>query len=308
MIRPLVSHRWHAALIVAAMLILSFAGPATAEEASSAKKIGVLLVSHGSRSDAWRKMLFDIEESVRSEVLADGQVAGIRSAFMEYKEPSIATQLKEFDREGYTDVILVPLLLTVSSHSFDDIPTIIGHKEDHRTTGTLELEGIEVYKPKARVKISPLLDFADVLQKNAVRRVREMSKAPAQEGVVLVIYGAEEYEKEWTELVEALRKELRKEVGIQCVRHSWCGHIVHYKSEPTEREIRKVLKEKQQALVVPMLVAVDETFQGRIIGGAIKKIDAGDRIVYRHDAILPDENVNHWIIEISRKLASELAN
>lgn len=272
------------------------------------KKIGVLLVSHGSRSDAWRKMLLEIEDAVRNDVLKDGRVAGIRSAFMEYKEPSIATQLKEFDRENYTDVILVPLLLTVSSHSFDDIPTIIGQKQDHLTSSTLKLEGVEIYKPKARVTMSPLLDFPAILGKNVTRRVRQMSKDAAQEGVVLVAYGSDEYQDEWKQLLDQVSKEVEQGTGVDCVRYSWCGHIVRYKSEPTEKTIREVLEQKSRALVVPVLVAVDETFQDKIIGGAVKNVNKDEQIVYRHDAILPDENVHRWVVEISLKLASELAD
>jgi hypothetical protein len=252
-------------------------------------------------------MLFGIEEAVRSDVLKDGRIAGIRSAFMEYKEPSIAAQLKEFDRENYTDVILVPLLLTVSSHSFDDIPTIIGRKQDPLTSGTLQLEGIEIYKPKSRITMAPLLDFPAVLEKNVTRRVKAMSKDPAKEGVVLVAYGSTEYNDEWTQLLDRVAADVKKNTSIGCVRHCWCGHIAHYQSGPTEKTIRTVLETKSIALVVPVLVAVDETFQGKIIGGAIKKVGQDDRIVYRHDAILPDDNVNRWVVEISRELASKLA-
>ncbi|HLA84354.1 MAG TPA: CbiX/SirB N-terminal domain-containing protein [Thermoguttaceae bacterium] len=266
----------------------------------------MLLVSHGSHSEGWRKTVLDIEQSVRNDILRGGRVAEVRSAFMEYTEPSIATQLKAFDREGFADVILVPLLLTVSSHSFDDIPTIIGQKQDHLTANTLPLQGIEIYEPKARVCIAPLLDFPAVLGKNVVRRVRQMSKAPANEGVVLVAYGDKQYEEEWNRLLEKVGNELRSETGVDCIRHSWCGHIVQYKSEPTAAAIRDVLDSKQRAIVVPVLVAVDEAFQGKIIGGAIKDVGEDQRIVYRHDAILPDENINRWVVDISLELASTL--
>lgn len=271
-------------------------------------KTGVLLVSHGSHSESWRKRVLDIEEAVRSDVLKSDRIAEVRSAFMEYSEPSIATQLKEFDRKGLTNIILVPLLLTVSSHSFDDIPTIIGQKQDYLTVNTLRLEGIEIYKPEARVCIAPLLDFSAVLGKNLTRRIRQMSKDPANEGVVLVAYGDEQYEEEWKHLLEKVGDEIRSETGVDCVQYSWCGHIVRYKSEPTAMAIRDVLEKKQRALVVPVLVSVDETFQGKIIGGAIKNVNANERIAYRHDALLPDENINRWVVDISLELASRLAD
>ncbi len=284
--------------------------PAVSEDGSALQqgKTGVLLISHGSHSENWREMLQDIEHAVRDEVLESGEITEIRSAFMEYTEPSIATQLKQFDHEGYTDVILVPLLLTVSSHSFDDIPTIAGQKQDHMTTETLGLEGIEIYTPKAQVTIAPLLDFPSVLAKNVARRTLQMSEVPTDEGIVLVAYGSEQYDEEWKQLLDRVSREVKSETGVDCSEYSWCGHIARYKSEPTEAAIRKVLQEKQRAIVIPVLVAVDETFQGKIIGGAIKNVDETDRIAYRHDAILPDENINKWVVDISHELASKLAN
>jgi sirohydrochlorin ferrochelatase len=72
--------------------------------------------------------------------MADGVVKDVKTAFMEYTEPSIATRLKEFDKENYSDVILVPVFLTVSSHSFDDIPTLIGQKDDPKSIELFKIE------------------------------------------------------------------------------------------------------------------------------------------------------------------------
>ncbi|MDL1895765.1 cobalamin biosynthesis protein CbiX, partial [Anaerolineae bacterium CFX7] len=92
----------------------------------SKQKIGLLLVNHGSHSATWRQALLDLETRVRDAILAEGIVQEIKTAFMEYTEPSIATRMKEFDQAGFTDVIIVPIFLTISPHSFDDIPTILG--------------------------------------------------------------------------------------------------------------------------------------------------------------------------------------
>ncbi len=280
--------------------------PAQPTASSRAGKIGVLLVSHGSRSQQWCRQVLGIESQVADELLEDGRIAGVRSALMEYSEPSIATQLKKFDEEGYTNVILVPLLLTVSSHSFDDIPTIIGQKRDHATAETLRVEGIDIYKPKARVTVAPLLDFPEVLGENVIGRASAMSREPDNEGIVLVAYGSEPYEEEWTALLEEVARETKAATGLDCVEWAWCGQIVRYRPEPTEEAIRRVRARKERALVIPVLVAVDEMFQGEIIGGAVEAVAEPERIVYRHDSILPDESVNRWIVEISKKQADEI--
>ena len=266
-------------------------------------KTAILLVSHGSHSKQWREMLFDIEKTVREEVLSDNRIGDIQTAFMEYTEPSIATRLKEFDEAGFTEIVIVPLLLTVSSHSFDDIPVIAGQKEDKMTIETLRLEGTTIYKPKAHVTIAPLLDFPDVLSKNVIRRVKDLSQETTSEGVVLVGYGSEPYNAEWEELLEGVAEKVQKETGIDFCNYAWCGHIARYKLEPTENAIREVLENKENAIVIPILVAVDENFQGRIIGGAVKNMQEEGPIRYRQDAILPDENINDWVIQISHELA-----
>lgn len=293
-----------AILLAVVMAIFPSCGqdPESSSKVSPSKKIGVLLVSHGSRSDRWREMLLDVEKQVREEISALPDVAGLKTAFMEYHEPSIATQLKAFDDEGVTDIILVPLLLRVSSHSFDDIPTIIGLKEDTMSKASLKSEGIERYTPRARVITAPLLDYTSLLRKNVVRRVRALSTDPADEGVVLVAYGSKAYDKEWQELLMELTADISSQTGIEACTHAWCGHLVKYSGLPTMDAISEIMEIKKRALVVPLLVAEDEFFQGEIIGGAVHDSGYGNRVVYRGGSVLPDENLNRWVVEIVTEL------
>ncbi|MEC9487672.1 MAG: CbiX/SirB N-terminal domain-containing protein [Prosthecochloris sp.] len=277
------------------------------DSSSQNRKTGVLLVSHGSHSETWRNTLFALEDNVRERVLENGRVEGIKSAFMEYTEPSIATRLKEFDEEGYSDVIIVPILLTVSSHSFDDIPTIVGMKENPESVEMLKLEKIERYTPEAEVYITPLLDFQKILQENVLRRARALSKNPEEEGLALIGYGSEPYEEEWTQLFEAAADHVAAQTGIDTYSIGWCGHIVRYAPDSTTTAIERVLKTEEKAIVIPALVAFDENFQVRIIGGGIEKVDNHqERVLYKPDAILPDQGVEQWIVDISNEYSETI--
>ncbi len=272
-------------------------------------KIGVLLVSHGSHSETWRNTLFELENNVRDAILDGGTVSGTKTAFMEYNEPSIATRLKEFDEEGYSDVILVPILLTVSSHSFDDIPTIVGLKDNPESIEMLKLEKIERYTPRANVRITPLLDFGRILRKNVLRRTRGLSKNPADEGLVLIGYGSEPYEQEWAELFDSAAMHVAGETGIDTHSIGWCGHIVRYSLDSTAAAVNRVLEKKKTAIVIPSLVAFDENFQIRIIGGGIEKVEGHkERVRYKPDAILPDPDVEQWVVDISTEYAEKILN
>ncbi len=278
-----------------------------AEEQAKERKIGVLLVNHGSRSETWRKELMNLEKNVKDRILASGKIHGTKTAHMEYTEPSIASRLKEFDKEGYTDIIIVPVFLTVSPHTFDDIPTIIGQKEDPQSKEHLKIEKIECYTPKAKTYITPNLDFTDILKKNVLSRAKDLSKDPSNEGLVLIGYGDETYDKEWGELFAKVAKYVNKEMGISEYSYGWCGHIAHYNPMRTTDAINTVLKKKKSAVVIPVLVAHDEEFQINIIGSGIKNVKNHKEIVkYTPDAILPDPNVEQWVIDITEEYVNKI--
>lgn len=274
----------------------------TKVEKQSHQKIGVLLVNHGSRSVTWRNALLQLEKNVSDSILESGDVKEIKTAFMEYTEPSIATRLREFDKDGFTDVIIVPIFLTVSPHSFEDIPTIVGEKEDPRSMEMLKIDKIERYSPKAKTHITQLLDFTDILQRNVLRRAQALSHNPDKEGLVLIGYGDETYDKEWGELFNRVAEYVKQEIGIGEHTYGWCGHIAHYDPDETTKAVNNVLKKKEIAVVIPVLVAHDEMFQIKIIGGGIEKVENyKEKVVYKPDAILPDENIESWVINITKE-------
>ena len=312
-----VKHRSPRLLLPLALALTSAVAPACRRAASSPtpgaattipgseRKVGVLLVNHGSRSATWRQTLLDLEARVRGPLLEGGAIREVKTAFMEYTEPSIATRMKELDAGGYTDVVVVPIFLTVSPHPFDDIPTILGLKQDPHAVESLKIEHIERYTARARVHVTPLLDFPDVLQRNLVRRVKRLSQTPAEEGVALIAYGDETYEKEWSALLERAGAELTRATGITVHAHGWCGHVAHYDPAMTTAAIETVLAKRKKAIVVPVLVAHDEMFQVRIIGDGIARVPGHrERVIYRPDSILPDEGVERWVVSTAREHAA----
>lgn len=299
-------------ILIAVVLFLSNCSEKAVSEKvtqTDAKKIGILLVNHGSRSETWRNELLNLEKRVRDSLLAYPNVVDVKTAFMEYTEPSIATRLKQMDSVGITDVIIVPIFLTVSPHTFEDIPTIVGLKEDPESMEMLKIEKIERYTPTAKVHITPLLDFTDLLKKNVLNRVKQLSSNPEKESVVLIGYGDERYLKEWENLFAEVGKYVNEKRGIKHYEYGWCGHLVHYNPDETTKAVNKALEKSEVAIVIPVLVAHDEMFQINIIGGGIEKVkDHSTRVRYKPDAILPDTNVENWIKEISKEYVSKISS
>jgi len=268
-------------------------------------KIGVLIISHGSHSKQWRNTLLNVGETVKPEILKNGSITDVRSAFMEYNSPTIAERMKEFDDEVYSEVIVVPLFLTVSPHTADDIQNIVGIQSNPEVLAKLKEEEIEIYKPQARVTITPLLDFPGYLKKNIANRYKAISKDPGNEGVVLVAYGSEPYNQQWVELINNIGKYLKLNAGVENISYAWCGHLVRYSSEPTTNAINQILEMEQSAVVIPILVAVDEHFQGKIILEGVETVENYDeKVIYKQDAILPDKNIEKWVVDIVNEVVN----
>lgn len=292
--------------LIATALATGCAAEKEKEPATTEKKVGVLLVNHGSVSEKWRDMLLDVENSVKDELLENKKIGDVKTAFMEYTEPSIATRLKEYDKEGYDEVVIVPIFLTVSSHYSHDIPVICGISADPKISEQLAKEKIETYKPRARVSITPPLDYSTLLKKNVERRVRALSKNPSEEGVLLVAYGDEQYNQQWEEMVDDIGKYLKVKTGHESIAYAWCGHLVRYSTEPTMNGIQQLHELEDKVIVIPVLVANDPYFQNDIIQKAVNEVENSSNVYYVQDAILPDTNLNRWVIDITNKTTENI--
>jgi hypothetical protein len=230
---------------------------------------------------------------------------------MEYTEPSIATQLRAFDEAGIERIIAVPILLTISDHSFDDIPTICGLAHDPDRIAELTAEGIEIHRPQGEISFAPLLDFSDLVRRNLSRRLRAIlgrsgdGPGRPRTGLALIGYGSAEFDDDWNRFFGEIRAFAETELEIDSTAHAWCGHLVHYNRRPTIAAIDGLLAECERVIVMPIFVAYDPMFQNSIIGGAVKRSAAPERVLYRGDAILPEPAVGRWVVDVTRSMIEQ---
>lgn len=271
--------------------------------------VGVLLISHGSHSPIWRRALLDVQADAAEDLLRLPAVRQVRSAFMEYTEPSIATQLRALDEAGVETVVVVPLLLTVSDHSYHDIPVICGVRGDAEIVARLAAEHIEVYPARAKLAFAPLLDFSQLVQRNLAQRLSRLLGDPAtlrqsseRTGLVLVGYGSAEFDQQWNEFFTELDRFAETALGVDAAAHAWCGHLVHYSPQPTVDAIDAMLADCDRVVVVPIFVAYDPMFHETIMGRAIQLSRSSERVIYSNSAILPEPEVGRWVVEIAGQM------
>lgn len=291
------------AAVLGAALLLSGCERAAQQEtqvAAKGPKIGILLVNHGSEQKAWRDMLVDVEKATIERLLALPNVEGVKTAFNEYTEPSLATQMKAFDDEGYDEVIALPLFLTVGAHTNSDLPNGLGLKNDADVIEALPKEGVPIYRPRARVTLLETIDATEFLKVNILRRVKSLMEPGvdgSEYGVTLAAYGDDGFNQQWEELMTELGHYLGEHVGIDLVNSAWSGHLVNYSIEPTKKAINQVLAEKKKDILISVYVAYDYMFQRDIIGEAGRQCDRPEDVLYNEtEAILPDTNLENWVV------------
>jgi hypothetical protein len=55
-----------------------------------------------------------------------------------------------------------------------------------------------------------------------------------------------------------------------------------------------------------LLVANDPDFQNDIIQVAVDQVENSSHVLYKQDAILPDENIEKWVVEIANQTIENL--
>ena len=81
----------------------------------------VVLVAHGSRSEAGRAEMSALAEGVA----AARPVLPVRLGYLELSEPSATAVMDELLSSGAQDVVVVPVMLHAAGHSKSDVPAVV---------------------------------------------------------------------------------------------------------------------------------------------------------------------------------------
>lgn len=235
-------------------------------------------------------MLLDVHAQVAEELLEITDVAQVPTAFMEYTEPSIASQLRAFDVAGVTEVLAVPLpppsATTVSTTS-----TIAGQSSDRLSWPNSTPRELRSFGHRRRCA-APLATgflgwFAPTWERARPQNAGTQRRA-GNRGLALVGYGSAESTGQLKRLLRA-NPAPRHTGYLDPVDHpfradTWWSNP----RQPTVDAINQMLEQADQAPAVPQLAGDDPMFQERIIQRAVKQSADLSRAPYSADAILPN--------------------
>lgn len=244
---------------------------------------GLLLIAHGSRDEAWVRLVDAALDRLRAAFPGVPATAG----YLELVDGRLIPDgVRELERQGVTDIVAVPLFVSSGSTHLDEIAWALGLKDEPE----LETDLTRV-DTACRVHLCPPMDDHPLIAAIVVERARALAKDPAREALVLVGHGSEHpgFRERWEALLDRLTQHVGQAVGF--------GMATYATFHPDTLRVRVAeAAEGHRVVVVPLFLSA-----GYFTRTVIPQKLSGLPYAYSGETYLPHENVYRWLEETARQ-------
>jgi len=252
---------------------------------------GVLVISHGSRSEEWVRLVDEAIEPLRAALPYP-----VYGSFLELVEGRLIQDgVDELERLGVTDLIVVPLFVSSGSTHVEEIGWALGAKPSCRCDTDLE-----PFRVNARVHYCDPIDAdADVIE-ILYEKMSPLSRRPAEELLLLVGHGSEldGFHDVWRGVLEEAAARLRERGGFAA------ADTVMLLPDEAEAKVRHWRERRPDLtlIVVPLFVS-----EGYFTTNVIPSRFAGYDVRYNGHSLLPHPLLTRWMARRVEEKAKELA-
>lgn len=242
-------------------------------------KVGVLVISHGSRDEDWVRL---VDEAV-AEVRLPAEVP-IVSAFLEIVEGRLIQDgINELESLGVTNIVAVPLFVSSGSTHVDEIAFALGVKDEP----DLETD-LQPFDLKASVVMASPVDDDPVIANILYDKIKDLSVDPKQEIVLLIGHGSKEngFHERWREGLDLLAERVRELGGF-----AEADGAMLLPDQVNER--MNQLRERRpgfEVIVSPLFLS-EGYFTRKVIPDRMQ----GHTYRYNGRTLLPDASISRWI-------------
>jgi sirohydrochlorin ferrochelatase len=243
------------------------------------QKFGVLVISHGSRSGDWVRL---VDEAV-SQVRVPAGVP-VCSSFLEIVEGRLIQDgIDRLEAQGVTDLIVVPLFVSSGSTHIDEISYALGVIPEP----ALETE-LQPFRLSAAVHMASPVDDDPVIAEIIYEKIRPLSVRPEREIVILVGHGSNEkgFHLRWRRGLERLAARLKELGGFDET------DVAMLLPDQTKRKMQRWRKDKPQhdVIIAPLFLSkgyfTKQVIPSRLEGFAYR---------YNGEALLPSPLIARWM-------------
>jgi sirohydrochlorin ferrochelatase len=268
----------------------------------SRDKPGLLIIAHGSPSPQWNEPVLAQERNVLKILGADNPFTKIKVVLMEFAEPNVADGIAELEQAGCDRIVAVPLLIAPSSHSHWDVPALLGIYSNAKIEKDLLDEGARLLRSDVPITLTATLDESDVIEKVMLKRVRQLSRDPKNEAVVLLAHGSKATPSAWERLMKRTVTNICGRTGISY--GDWACVGVGQEYGRAASAIQEAAQHRDHVIVVGAYLSlgvhrIHERWSARFekespmpgIENPLKNLSIRNST----QGLLPDEAVAQWI-------------
>ncbi len=267
---------------------------------ASARK-ALVVIAHGAPDSSWNAPVLALQQKLQKV-----NIPGIdyrRVALMEFAHPNITDVVADCERQGIDTVFAMPLFMAPSGHSDDDVPNILGIRYNPATRKSLAEEGAKTVRSDMHFIEGPTLHEGDVVEKAMFARIKEMSKDPRNEAVVLLAHGDPYRIGFWNSLLARTRDYVKQQTGIDFFEARLIA-MGQYFDKDVKPLLEKAAKTKRRILVQGLYLMSSTSDMAKMFNMDQKAYmeSLGAEVIYGKAGVLPESSdlVVTWITETTR--------
>lgn len=243
------------------------------------RKYGILVISHGSRSGDWVRL---VEQAVGLMRLPEG--TPVECAFLEVvKGRLIQDGMNRLQARGVTDLVVIPLFVSSGSTHIDEISYALGVVPEPMLATDLR-----PFNMQARVHFCSTMDDDAEIVEILYEKLQSLSVRPEAETVLLVGHGSNEkgFHTKWSLGLQSLARQLLARGGFAAVE----GAMLLPDQVAGRMERLKKQWPNCEVLVAPLFLS-EGYFTSKVIPVRLKEFS------YRYNgaALLPSPWITRWL-------------
>lgn len=246
-------------------------------------KPGVLVISHGSRDPKWVQLVdAAVAAAAGAELLQDVTIV---SSFLEIVEGRLIQDgIDELERQGVTDMLVVPLFVSSGSTHVDEIGQAFGQPP------VSDLEGeLGRFHFSTNVTYGSPTDNDPEIAELLLSHISELSTDSKRESLLLIGHGSKEklFHERWQRGLSGLGERLRLIGGFTRAEYAM---LLPDQAAAKLLEMRQAQPE-EAVIVVPIFLS-----QGYFTNTVIPARLAGLDYRYNGRAMLPHPAIGRWLV------------
>ncbi|TBL68195.1 sirohydrochlorin chelatase [Paenibacillus thalictri] len=240
---------------------------------------GVLVISHGSQSEEWVRL---VDEAVAGMRLPER--TPVFSSFLEIVERRLIQDgIDALEAQGVTDIIAVPLFISSGSTHIDEISYALGVIPEPKLATDMK-----PFRLNARIHFADPIGDDSTIAEIVYDKLRPLSSAPDKELVLLVGHGSKEpgfYEK-WADGLASLAGRIQALGGFA---EADTAMLLPDQAGQRLQDWREKRPELQ-VIVAPLFLS-----EGYFTSQVVPERLQGYSFLYNGKALLPDERMSRWL-------------